>query len=61
MRLFTLVIAAVQGLCVVGALALVQAIVQVFRPEWHLPFSIWWGLVVSLAGIALAFSGPRTR
>lgn len=54
MKFFALAFAAVQGLFVVGGLALIQAIVQAFSPEWSLPFSVWWGLSASLPGIAMA-------
>jgi hypothetical protein len=51
-KLFGLAIAAIHGFLVVGLLALIQAIVQAFRPEWVLPFSIWWGLLFCLPGLA---------
>lgn len=52
MKLFGLAISAVQGGVAVGLLALLQAVVQAFRPEWELPFSIWWGLLFCLPGLA---------
>lgn len=55
MPAFALAIAAVQGLVVVGVLYLIQAVVQAFVPTWHLPFSVWWGLLFCLPGIAMAW------
>ena len=46
MKYLFIAIAAIQGLFGVGALALLEVIVQAFRPEWHLPFSVWWGLLM---------------
>ena len=54
MKYFALMIALVQGLALVGVLAIIQAIVQAFAPTWHLPFSVWWGMLLCLPGLAMA-------
>ena len=53
MKLAAVIIALAQGLIVVGLLALVQAVVQAFSPAWTLPFNVWWGMVLSLPGLAM--------
>lgn len=55
MKLFVLMIALLQGLLGAGALALLQAIVLAFVPAWELPFSPWWGLLLCLPGLAMAY------
>ncbi len=54
MKAMGLFIGAFHGLVAVGALALLQAIVQAFAPAWHLPFSVWWGLLAALPGLGFA-------
>ena len=59
MKVYSLIIGVFQGLLAVGALYLIQSIVQAFRPEWHLPFSPWWGLITCLPGIGFAVFASR--
>lgn len=59
MKIFGLAIGAIHGLIVVGALAILEALVQAFRPAWELPFSIWWGMLFCLPGIAFALLAAR--
>ena len=54
MRALILVASAVQGLIAVGLLFLLEAIVRAFAPDWSLPFSPWWGLLLALPGLAVA-------
>jgi len=53
-KIFT-VVAALQGLILVGILAIIQSVVQAFQPAFHMPFSIWWGLLLSIPGLLMAF------
>jgi hypothetical protein len=52
--IFALIIALVQGLAATGILALLNAIVVAFNPAFILPFSIWWGMVFSIPGLAIS-------
>lgn len=61
MKLIALAAATIQGLTIVGILALLEVVVQAFRPEWSLPFSVWWGLLFCLPGIALAAYAAKHR
>ena len=52
---FVMLIAAiVGGVIAVGALLLLQSVVQAFHPGWTLPFSAWWGLLLSVPALFAA-------
>ena len=57
MPFLMLVAGLVGGLVAVGLLLLLQAILQAFHPGWTLPFSAWWGLLLSLPAALVAIGG----
>ena len=54
MKLFAATLGLGWGLILVSILSLIEVVVQAFVPNFVLPFSIWWGLVISLPGFAFA-------
>lgn len=54
MQLLTIGIAVIQGLALVGILALLEAIVAAFAPGFELPFSVWWGMIGTVPGLAIS-------
>ena len=59
MKYITVGIGLLQGLVMVGALVLIESIVQAFRPAWEMPFSPWWGMIFALPAVGMAFLGLR--
>lgn len=51
MKLTAIVTAALQGLALVGVLYLFQSIVAIFAKGYVLPFSPWFGLLLSIPGL----------
>lgn len=43
-----------QGLAVTFVLYLLEVVIGALSQGFHLPFSVWWGMVASVPGIAMA-------
>ncbi len=53
------VVGLIQGLLIVGFLAVVQAVAIAFLPTFVMPFSIWWGMIMSVPAIAGGFAARK--
>ena len=59
MKLVVVISSLVCGLLLVGALVLLESVMQGFSAGWNLPFSAWWGLLIALPGLLMAKQFPR--
>lgn len=62
MSKLAIIIALFQGLFVTGLLAIIDAVIVAINPEAPgLPFSVWFGMLFSIPGLAIAYFWHRKR
>lgn len=54
MRIIFACMGAFQGVIAVALLALLQAVIAAFADGFELPFSIWWGMMLAIPGVAMS-------
>lgn len=61
MRIIFACFGMIHGVIAVALLALLQAVIGAFADGFELPFSIWWGMMLAIPGIAasLFFGDPK--
>jgi len=52
-------VAILQGLMAVALLAILQAVLQIWAPNFQLPFDVWWGMLLCAPGLMMAAAARR--